>query len=92
MLSSGTDRRAIGRRQGNGALGAISLAERNDTLLQGELDEVLHLVAIDFRRPLATETEINDEQDAWRTSDDAGVTVICNDGVVTLNDNGRLTG
>jgi len=60
--------------------------------LQGELDEVGYLVAIGFRRPLATETEIDDEQEASRTSDDAGITIICNDRVVTLNDKSRLTG
>ena len=60
--------------------------------LQGELDEVRYLVAVGFRRPLATETEIDEEQDASRTSDDAGVTIICNDRVVTLNDKSRLTG
>lgn len=61
-------------------------------LLQGELDDVRYVVAVGFRRPLATETELDDEQDAPRTSDDAGITIICNDRVVTLNDKGRLTG
>lgn len=60
--------------------------------LQGEMDDVRYAVAVGFRRPLATETEINDEQNASRTSDDAGVTIICNDRVVTLNDKSRLTG
>lgn len=60
--------------------------------LQGELDQVQFVVAVGFRRPLATETEIDDEQDASRTSDDAGITIICNDRVVMLNDKSRLTG
>lgn len=60
--------------------------------LQGELDEVRYAVAVGFRRPLASETEIDEEQDASRTSDDAGITIICNDRVVMLNDKSRLTG
>jgi len=60
--------------------------------LKGEIDDVRYTVAVGFRRPLATETEIEAEQNASRTSDDAGVTIICNDRVVMLNDKSRLTG
>lgn len=49
-------------------------------------------VIVGFRGPLPRESEIWDEQEGKRTSEDAGVTVICNERVVILNDKTRLTG
>lgn len=49
-------------------------------------------VIIGFRGPLPRESDIWDEQEGKRTSEDAGVSVICNDRIVILNDKTRLTG
>lgn len=50
------------------------------------------VVIVGFRGPLPRESEIWDEMEAPRTSEDAGVSIICNDRVIILNDKTRLTG
>ncbi len=59
---------------------------------EGSVDGVSITVSVGFRRPLPSELEIDDEQAGPRTSDDAGVSIICNDRLVLLNDKSRLTG
>jgi hypothetical protein len=49
-------------------------------------------VSVGFRRPLPTEMEVDEEQVGPRSSEEAGISIICNDRLVLLNDKTRLTG
>jgi hypothetical protein len=70
-----------------GSAGSIS-----PYIFEGEIDEVQISVVVGFYRPVPRESEIWDEQLAPRTQDQAGISIICNDRVVLLNDKSRATG
>ena len=59
---------------------------------RGTFDGVDIQLFIGFYRRLATEPEIDDEQNIPRKSDNAGWTVICNDRVVLYRDKSPITG
>jgi hypothetical protein len=57
-----------------------------------DVDGVAITVSVGFRRPLPSEMEVDDEQAGPRSSEEAGISIICNDRLVLLNDKTRLTG
>jgi hypothetical protein len=61
-------------------------------VFQGEIDRVNVSMVVGFYRPLATEAEINAEQEQPRSKDEAGWTIICNDRIVLHADKSGVTG
>ena len=61
-------------------------------IFTGQFDDVSVKMAIGFYSPMASEDEIDEMNEAKRTSSDAGITVVCNDRVVLYNDKSGLTG
>lgn len=58
----------------------------------GEYYGVQINLVVGFYRPLATETEVDDELTRRRTRNNAGWTIVCNDRVVLHNDTSMKTG
>jgi hypothetical protein len=58
----------------------------------GTISGVKIRMAVGLLRPTPSEDELDEEQEARRTSETAGWTVICNDRVVVYCDKSRLTG
>lgn len=86
---------------GNRIIGAaLSLLDNDSSLankiepyvFKAEVNKVLIEISIGFRTRLKSERETDDENEQPRTSEDAGLTVICNDRVVLFNDKSYLTG
>ena len=62
-------------------------------IFEAEVDGVEIYLAAGFTRPIPTENELMDEQEAARRSSvDAGWTILCNDRVVVYCDRSELTG
>ncbi len=61
-------------------------------IFTGKFDDVSVKMAIGFYSPMASDDEIEEMNEAKRTSSDAGITVVCNDRVVLYNDKSGLTG
>jgi len=61
-------------------------------LYQASRDGVDVRLVVGFYDQMLTEDELEDEQIAKRTKEDAGWTIICNDRVVVYNDKTRITG
>ena len=58
----------------------------------GQYDSVSVKLAIGFYAPMASDDEIDEMNEAKRSSYEAGITVVCNDRVVLYNDKSNLTG
>lgn len=61
-------------------------------IFKGEINQVQVEMSIGFRTRLKSERETDAENEQARSSEDAGITVICNDRVVLFNDKSYLTG
>lgn len=61
-------------------------------IFKGEIKQVQVEMSIGFRTRLKSEREADAENEQARSSEDAGITVICNDRVVLFNDKSYLTG
>ena len=75
---------------------AKDFSNKNDAIApyiyKNHIDGVDVEVAIGFYRSLATEEEVQDEQEGKSVSTSAGITIICNDRVVLHNDKTHTTG
>lgn len=61
-------------------------------VFKGKIDGVDVEIFAGLSRPLPTASEIEEEEDARASRDDAGWTIICNDRIVVHRDKTRLTG
>lgn len=61
-------------------------------VITGTIDDISVDLICGFYRPLANESELDDETTVRRSRDDAGWTIICNERVVVYKDRSRLTG
>lgn len=55
-------------------------------------DDVVVKMAIGFYAPMASDDDIDKMNESKRSSQDAGITIVCNDRVVLYNDKSYLTG
>lgn len=57
-----------------------------------QFDSVSVKLAIGFYAPMASEDEIDEMNESKRSSQEAGITIVCNDRVILYNDKSYLTG
>lgn len=61
-------------------------------IFTNQYDNVKVRLAIGFYAPMASDDDIDKMNESKRRSDDAGITIVCNDRVVLYNDKSNLTG
>lgn len=71
---------------------AVGTSGLKPYVFKGRIDGVDVEIYAGLSRPLPTASEIEEEEDARASRDDAGWTIICNDRIVVHRDKTRLTG